>query len=40
MGAEGYSEGSDENNRDIDNEQDESIQVNKSFNAYLLYFVR
>lgn len=27
MGTEGYSEGSDENNRDIDNDQDESIQV-------------
>lgn len=27
MGAEGYSEGSDEINREVDNDQDESIQV-------------
>lgn len=27
MGTEGYSEGSDDNNRDIDNDQDDSIEV-------------
>lgn len=27
MGTEGYSEGSDDNNRDIDNDQDDSVEV-------------
>lgn len=38
MGAEGYSEGSDEINREVDNDQDESIQVKISIPEAHFFF--
>lgn len=35
MGAEGFSEGSEDNNRDIDNDQDDSIEVSWLGNYYV-----